>query len=241
MNIFFLWILSVLFWLLSIYYLWLKTYPRLRYTNLPPGPSHKPFFGEVLNLKPRLYMALDKIAKQYGEITFFYLFFKPIILISSYRAAKEAYNKSELSGRLNSKLILNVSHNSGILFMDGEVWKTHRRLTLKILRDFGVGKSLIEESIQREAEDLCDFIKLKSKNNELMNTSSLISTTAANIILKVVFGVRPGYFNEAPEYTDLLEKLKKITQSTSFVSQFLFPFESLQELIIKSNLIPKNE
>jgi hypothetical protein len=48
--------------------------------------------------------------------------------------------------------------NPGLLFSNGENWRTQRRFTLRCLRDFGLGKSSVEHLITEEFKQLADII-----------------------------------------------------------------------------------
>ncbi len=54
----------------------------------------------------------------------------------------------------NLKIRKNIS---GLLFNDGEAWKSHRRFSLKTLKDFGFGKKSLESVLLEEADRMVDF------------------------------------------------------------------------------------
>lgn len=35
----------------------------------------------------------------------------------------------------------------GVIMMEGELWREHRRFAIHILRDFGLGKNLMQERV----------------------------------------------------------------------------------------------
>ena len=43
--------------------------------------------------------------------------------------------------------LFQVIENGGVVFADGESWRQQRRCTLKILRDIGMGKNVMEEQV----------------------------------------------------------------------------------------------
>ena len=61
--------------------------------------------------------------------------------------------------------------------MQGKYWKEQRRYLLRNLRDFGFGKSSMEDALQEEVQKLIDYLKPKSDKpiiiNRLMNIAVL--------------------------------------------------------------------
>ncbi|KHJ74959.1 hypothetical protein OESDEN_25425, partial [Oesophagostomum dentatum] len=81
---------------------------------------------------------------------------------------KEAFVKKgdEFSGRtgLFPDTLFQFSENTGIVFSEGENWKEQRRTSLHILRDFGMGRNLMEEQVLLSAQDfLAHLDSLKNK------------------------------------------------------------------------------
>lgn len=58
---------------------------------------------------------------------------------------KEFFGK--IIKKLNFILFLGVSENYGIFSVDGEKWRNQRRFALQVLRNFGMGRPIIENSV----------------------------------------------------------------------------------------------
>ena len=63
-----------------------------------------------------------------------------------------------------------------------------RRFTLQTLRDFGVGKSSIEEKIMTEVDAVAKV--LKDSKGEALFTAPLMRNITGNVIYQIIFGQR---------------------------------------------------
>ena len=75
---------------------------------------------------------------------------------------------------------------AGLLISDGQVWSMNRRFALRVLKDFGFGKSTIADLVLNEIQHLINYFKLQSgqpfKLDYFLNISSL------NSIFQLVIG-----------------------------------------------------
>ena len=70
----------------------------------------------------------------------------------------------------------------------GPHWKTLRRFTVRALRDFGLGKTSLEDKIKDEVDTvLAEFDDLKGKP---LNPQKLLMKAVTNIICSIIFGHR---------------------------------------------------
>ena len=75
-----------------------------------------------------------------------------------------------------------------MVFGSGHPWRVLRRFTLKALRDFGVGKTSIEEKIFEEIEAASKVFE--TLNGRPTDVRLLTSMMISNIIYGIVFGRR---------------------------------------------------
>ena len=77
---------------------------------------------------------------------------------------------------------------SGLLFNDGSPWKSHRRFTLKSLRDFGFGKSSLEHVLVEEADRMGEYF-IEQKSQPFL-VQSLFNLVILNVLWTIVAGKR---------------------------------------------------
>ncbi|KAI0212540.1 Cytochrome P450 2F2 [Lamellibrachia satsuma] len=177
--------------------------------NWPPGPKSWPVIGnaDVFWNNKQLYLTLTELAKTYGEI--FHLRTGPrghLVVLTGQDVIREAFvDKAEyFSNRPSSiPLMKYLSHGKGIIMQDGEDWKTLRRFTQRALKDFGVGKSSLEEKIKDEVEVVLD--ELDKTKGAPFNPHKLINKAVSNVICSLIFGQRYSYANE--DFQHLLNSL----------------------------------
>ncbi|XP_075692316.1 cytochrome P450 2G1-like [Rhinoderma darwinii] len=184
-------ILALVISCLLIYSTWDKLY---RKCNLPPGPTPFPVIGNLLHIKRgEMVKSLMEMGAQYGPVFTFYFGQRPVVILSGYRAVKEALidQGEDFSGRGRMPSVDKIFDGFGVVFSNGERWKQLRRFSLTTLRNFGMGKRSIEERIQEEAQCLVEVItKYKQKP---IDPKNILVQAVSNVICSVVFGNRFEY------------------------------------------------
>ncbi|XP_018422652.1 PREDICTED: cytochrome P450 2G1-like [Nanorana parkeri] len=171
---------------------WLKGKTENK-TLLPPGPPPLPLIGNLLQMRHKLLVALEKYREKYGPIFTVYFGSRPVVILCGYDLGKEALieQKDTFSARGKIPMTEYVLNGFGITATNGERWKQMRRFALTSLRNFGMGKRPIDERIQEEAHFLGEeFSKTKG---EPFDPTFLLSCAVSNIICSIVFGRRFDY------------------------------------------------
>ena len=140
----------------------------------PPGPPRYPLIGSLPFMLCRGRQSKEKSfmhgilynVRKYGKILGFHLGSKPFVVIADYNLMKDLLKLEELSGRpsvvplsefrpgFHTTGLHNKGRAPGVLFSQGTYWKEQRRFLLRNLRDFGFGKSEMEDAILDEVEKL---------------------------------------------------------------------------------------
>ncbi|XP_074075233.1 cytochrome P450 2B4-like [Macrotis lagotis] len=179
--------------------------PASRRGRLPPGPRPLPFLGNLLQMdRHGLLKSFVALREKYGDVFTIYLGSRPVVILCGPEAVKEALveKSEEFSGRGPIAMVDSVFQGQGVIFSNGNTWKTLRRFSLATLRDFGMGKRSIEERIQEEAQ--CVVEELLKSQGKLLDPTFLFHSITANIICSIVFGERFSYHDE--QFQDLLNK-----------------------------------
>uniref|UniRef100_A0A8C5MQW0 Cytochrome P450 n=1 Tax=Leptobrachium leishanense TaxID=445787 RepID=A0A8C5MQW0_9ANUR len=162
--------------------------------NLPPGPKPLPLIGNlhILDLK-RPYLTLMELSKQYGSIFTIQMGLTKMVIFTGYETVKDALvnHSDEFGERATVPIFHKFDNGTGLVFSRGENWKVMRRFTIATLRDFGMGKSTIEEKIIDECDNLA--LRFQTFKGEPFDNSVPIISAIGNIIVSIVLGRRMDY------------------------------------------------
>ncbi|EPB77229.1 unspecific monooxygenase [Ancylostoma ceylanicum] len=164
----------------------------------PKGPTPFPFIGNLLSINfHKLHEVFVRYSKQYGNVFTIWLP-KPYVVIMDFGNIKEAFlNKGDdfcgRSGLYPDTIFQNVE-NGGVIFSQGDNWREQRRISLHILRDFGMGKNLMEEQVLISAQEFLAHLSTVNRE-EGINLSLPIQVYVANIINRTLFGFGYEYNN----------------------------------------------
>uniref|UniRef100_A0AC35U5R3 Unspecific monooxygenase n=1 Tax=Rhabditophanes sp. KR3021 TaxID=114890 RepID=A0AC35U5R3_9BILA len=138
----------------------------------------------------------QELSKEHGDIYTVFLPI-PVVVLTSFEAIKEALVKKGdvFAGRpqLYPERFFQPNRNSGVIFSQKENWVSQRRITLHALRDFGMGKNLMEEKINASVNDMLEWVE--KNRHTLINFHWPIQIAIANIINEIVFGFTTSYEN----------------------------------------------
>ncbi|KAI6222259.1 Cytochrome P450-33C9 [Aphelenchoides besseyi] len=204
--------LLYIFLILLIGYLFHHFYYKRR--NLPPGPTPIPLFGNLLEVifDPPGEAPYRRWKEKYGPVYTYWMGSIPIVAVAEYNTMVETFQKDgeTYSGRYAFKEFdaLVRGGDYGVIFTEGDVWKEQRRYALQVLRDFGLGKNLMQERI---FDELVSFFKEIDDNNaagvEEHNIVGLFDVAIGSIIQTVLFGYR-FHGEKRGEFFELKDKVQ---------------------------------
>ncbi|XP_037799520.1 cytochrome P450 2L1-like isoform X1 [Penaeus monodon] len=186
----------------------LFSFVNKRPENLPPGLWGLPIIGHLPSSKIPLHDQLQMLKKKFGNIISWRMGSRIFIFFCDYKTIKAAFSKPEFSNRpdLYSFTVFNRFTETGIIVSNGQIWQNNRRFTLRHLRDLGMGKTRLEEAIQREAVCLVeDFARHAGRPAPLPWS---INVAVLNVIWQMVA-------NRRHNVNDFeIQKLNKLTSSS---------------------------
>nr|AWM96409.1 cytochrome P450 2K1-like protein [Dugesia japonica] len=231
-------ILSI-FGLFIIWYCFSRVFKR---RSIPNGLKETPIeygwpiLGIIPKIKGPMQNYLLELSRKHGPIFRIRLGMRDVVILGNYQTIRKALvdDAQIFSGRWKMKLVSVVTHDSGIVFKDGPVWSTQRSFILKVLRDFGMGKSISQDIVQGE----CLFLlnELDSLQGEIIDFSKIIPIYTANIISKFIMNKR---FDRSDPRIKFIEYAIFQTSKQSDIVQrlhLMFPIFDKSTIISKFNL-----
>ncbi|XP_030886246.1 cytochrome P450 2K6-like [Leptonychotes weddellii] len=131
-----------------------------------------------------------ELSQKYGSIYSIQMGPKKVVVLSGYEIVKAALvNYGDQFGeRSQVPIFERLFEGKGIVFSHGETSKTMRRFSLTTLRNFGMGKRLIEDRIIEECQHLVG--SFESHRGKPFEVKTVMNASVANVIVSVLLGKR---------------------------------------------------
>ncbi|XP_055343575.1 cytochrome P450 2C15-like isoform X2 [Paramacrobiotus metropolitanus] len=126
--------------------------------------------------------------QQYGDI--YRCYFGPFltVVVNDVPGIKALLADERTSDRPDLFLFRATDNNKGLGLSNGHVWRTQRRFALSTLRDLGMGKTFLQDTI---LDQVTEVLKIFSDTNgKPFNPKILFGQSLANVICSVTFGQR---------------------------------------------------
>nr|XP_021485147.1 cytochrome P450 2B15-like [Meriones unguiculatus] len=140
--------------------------------HLPPGPRPLPILGNLLQMdRGGLLYSFMQLREKYGDVFTVYLGPRPVVMLCGTEAIREALvdQAEAFSGRGTIAVVEPIVQGNGLIFANGERWKTLRRFSLATMRDFGMGRRSVEERIKEEAQCLVEELRKAHDSHDLFS------------------------------------------------------------------------
>uniref|UniRef100_A0A183BY73 Cytochrome P450 n=1 Tax=Globodera pallida TaxID=36090 RepID=A0A183BY73_GLOPA len=164
--------------------------------KLPPGPVPLPFLGNLLQIH-RGGNAEDVFLqwrRQFGPIYTFWMGQIPVVCVAEYGKIVDTFVRDgeTYAGRYTMPFehVFRGEDIHGVISSSGERWREQRRFALHVLRDFGLGKNLMQDRIMLELGAMFGKIDAKSGSIDEVNLPGLIDVAVGSIINNLMFGYR---------------------------------------------------
>uniref|UniRef100_T1JYL6 Cytochrome P450 n=1 Tax=Tetranychus urticae TaxID=32264 RepID=T1JYL6_TETUR len=191
-----------------------------RIRSLPAGPWGLPIVGYLPFLGDHVYLQFDQLSKKYGPVYSLKLGSFDVVLVCDWPHLKDATSNDALLARPHS--------------MSGNPWREHRRLSLHILRDVGLGKSTIETLVKEEIDQ---FLTTLDNDGESVDFKKKISRSVTNNVSILLFGHKYDY--DDPAAIAISASNAEIASSFNFAGVMAF-LPWLSSLVFKFELFNSN-
>ncbi|XP_043937254.1 cytochrome P450 2U1-like [Protopterus annectens] len=144
------------------------------------------------------------MAKTYGNIYSLFVGSDPLIILNGFHTIKDALvNQAHVfSDRPRDPLFIKASNMKGIITAPyGQPWKEQRRVSLMLLKNYGLGKKPMEIRILKEVKSLVK--SFNDMDGHPFDPKALISTCISRIICSVLFGEQ--FYTRENEFARMIE------------------------------------
>uniref|UniRef100_A0A914WHC8 Cytochrome P450 n=1 Tax=Plectus sambesii TaxID=2011161 RepID=A0A914WHC8_9BILA len=205
------------------YFLYLELYGKRK--GLPPGPTPWPIVGNILQLDLKHpEKSLVQWGKQYGPVFTIWMP-APFVIVNDYDLMKESFLKQGdiFAGRPEMFLLRELSKgNYGLVFARDELWREQRRFALHVLRDFGVGRNMLEPKILDQTRELISILHSTKGPTQL---KPALTFAVGNVINTMVVGYAWKFGDQRmEEFKTTLEESHSVVTKPTMLLLELYPW-----------------
>ncbi|KAH7702473.1 Protein CYP-33C5 [Aphelenchoides avenae] len=212
----------MLFWLFTAFVTGLLFYNYyFKRRNFPPGPTPHPLIGNGLDLGPNTdwHETFKKWRRKYGDVYTIWFGEMPVVCADDYRTIIDAYQRDgdAHSDRLKSTSEFHELVRGGVFgVIDtwGDLWREQRRFALHMLRDFGLGKDLMERRVLEEVSAAVASLARESQVRNDVDVMRHVEKSVASIINVTLLGY-PFRKERQEEYAFVKKSLEDFVKSFS--------------------------
>ncbi|KAI6242362.1 Cytochrome P450-33C9 [Aphelenchoides fujianensis] len=199
--------------LLLLAVVWFFVYHfHLKRRNLPPGPTPLPPAGNLHKFRETGDEQQAEWHRQYGDVFTLWMGKEPMVVVADHQLMVDAFVKDGEAyvGRGVESDFQHAIRGGpyGIILGEGDSWREQRRFALHVLRDFGLGKNLMQEKILEEVETLCDRVSKQALGGADVDIADLIDISVGSIINCVMFSYRYDTEERLAEFHDLRSRAR---------------------------------
>ncbi|CAD5222157.1 unnamed protein product [Bursaphelenchus xylophilus] len=224
-------VLLVIVLLISAYLFYHLYYKRI---GLPPGPMPYPKVGNTMDMvgEKEPEKIFDEYKAKYGSVVTFWIGNTPMILLNTKELADEYMIRQGdiFVDRIALDPVMKIIRGgeSGLINMSGDLWRNQRRFALKVMRDFGLGKSGMEERLLSEALFICEKVnKDIDAGLEDIDLKKYLDLATGSVINTVVCGESFTALNKEDDFykiQDIMNIVNNGGDDQFAMLLFLFPF-----------------
>jgi len=158
--------------------------------KVPPGPKGLPIFGSLLSIGSDPHLAIQRIAKHYGDICSMRFGSVPTVVISHPDLLKEAFDKTELADRWVSEIMDIFTHHGKDLVMTpyGEHWRQLQRFANRELLSLRNLQQIREQHVEEVVNALVEEVGKKSDSGQMVEPPEMLARSNSMIMFRAIFG-----------------------------------------------------
>ncbi|XP_071093054.1 cytochrome P450 2J4-like [Haliotis cracherodii] len=186
--------------------------------NLPPGPPVIPFLGNLdFLIKGNRMEQFIRYHKQYGKVFRMYVGGYLVVVLSGFDVVRDAFVTQADCFSHRPNFMWWVSQiKAGIFMSSGQAWKDLRRFSLQTMRDFGMGKSSVEDKVKDEVNAILTI--LSESDGKRFHFHDFMDVATGNIICSLIFGERYDYHDE--KFHELMRLLNDVVKSPGSLNPY---------------------
>ena len=157
--------------------------------KLPPGPRGLPVFGSLLELRHDTHLAIDRLARRYGDICLLRFGSVPTVIISEPELLQEAFGKTELADRWVSEIMDILSGQQDLVLAPyGEHWRRMQRFANRELLSARNLNTVRERHIETVVNNLVDRMAAMGDAGQTVSPPELTAQSNSNLMFRAIFG-----------------------------------------------------
>ncbi|KAK0426808.1 hypothetical protein QR680_009911 [Steinernema hermaphroditum] len=150
--------LSPLVWVLLFIVVYFLSWRRKKVNSLPPGPFAWPLLGNYVQMGIAHWKGIslvewyEQCKRDYGSVFTVWIGPMPVVMVVDYDVIHETFkmNGEPHNGRQKAFVFTGYREKMGLIWSDGDGWQEQRRFSLRVLRDFGFGRNIMQQRILEE-------------------------------------------------------------------------------------------